>query len=69
VWVELPKGCDSVRIFERALERGITIAPGPMFSASQRYANCMRLSVGQMWGERHERALREVGRLAQELSA
>jgi len=67
VWVELPKGCDSVLLFERLLERGITIAPGPMFSASQRYRNCVRLSVGQAWAERHERALREVGRLAQEL--
>jgi DNA-binding transcriptional MocR family regulator len=66
VWVELPKGCDSVALFEKLLERGITIAPGPMFSASQRYRNCMRLSVGQMWAEKHERALREVGRLASE---
>ena len=65
LWVELPKECDSVALFERLLERGITIAPGPMFSASQRYRNCMRLSVGQVWDERHERALREVGRLAQ----
>jgi DNA-binding transcriptional MocR family regulator len=67
LWVELPKGCDSVAIFERLLERGITIAPGPMFSASQRYRNCMRLSIGQPWSERQERALREIGRLAQEL--
>jgi DNA-binding transcriptional MocR family regulator len=66
VWVEMLKGCDSVALFERALERGITIAPGPMFSASQRYRNCMRLSVGQVWDERHERALREIGRLAQD---
>jgi hypothetical protein len=27
----------------------------------------MRLSVGQAWGEKHERALREIGRLAQDL--
>jgi DNA-binding transcriptional MocR family regulator len=67
VWVELPKGCDTVALFERLLERGITIAPGPMFSASQRYRNCMRLSIGQAWSERQERALREIGRLAQEL--
>jgi DNA-binding transcriptional MocR family regulator len=67
VWVELPKNCDSVALFERLLERGITIAPGPMFSASQRYRNCMRLSIGQAWSERQERALREIGRLAQEL--
>ena len=66
IWVELPKGCDTVVLFEKLLERGITIAPGPMFSASQRYRNCMRLSVGQMWAEKHERALREVGRLAGE---
>ncbi|HWM44820.1 MAG TPA: PLP-dependent aminotransferase family protein [Burkholderiales bacterium] len=67
VWVELPKGCDTVVLFEKLLERGITIAPGPMFSASQRYRNCMRLSVGQAWAEKHERALREVGRVAGEL--
>ena len=66
VWVELPKGCDTVALFEKLLERGITVAPGPMFSASQRYGNCMRLSVGQNWGEKHERALREIGHLAQE---
>ena len=67
VWVEFPKQVDSVQLFERLLERGITIAPGPMFSASQRYRNCMRVSVGQAWADKHERALREVGRLAQEL--
>ena len=69
LWVELPKGCDSVALFEKLLERGITIAPGPMFSASQRYRNCMRLSIGQAWSEREERALREIGRLAGECLA
>jgi DNA-binding transcriptional MocR family regulator len=68
LWVELPKGCDSVALFEQLLERGITIAPGPMFSASQRYRNCMRLSIGQAWSDKHEKALREVGRLAQQQS-
>jgi len=64
LWLELPQGCDSVALFERLLERGISIAPGPMFSATQRYRNFMRISVGQAWSERHERALREIGRLA-----
>jgi DNA-binding transcriptional MocR family regulator len=68
LWIEMPKGCDSVALFEALLERRITIAPGPMFSASQRYRNCMRISLGQAWGERQERALREIGRLARELS-
>ncbi|MGQ0543836.1 MAG: aminotransferase-like domain-containing protein [Betaproteobacteria bacterium] len=64
LWIELPRGADSVRLFERLLERGVSIAPGPMFSATQRYRNFVRISVGQIWSERHERALREVGRLA-----
>jgi len=64
LWVELPKDCDSIVLFERLLERGISIAPGPMFSASQRCRNCMRISLGHPWNERAERALREIGRLA-----
>jgi DNA-binding transcriptional MocR family regulator len=68
LWVELPKGCDSVALFEALIERRITIAPGPMFSASQRYRNCLRLSLGQSWTMRHERALREIGRLAHGLT-
>ena len=68
LWVEMPRSVDSIALFERLLERGITVAPGPMFSASQRYRNCIRISIGQAWTERHERALREIGRLACELS-
>jgi DNA-binding transcriptional MocR family regulator len=68
LWIELPRGCDSITLFERLLPLGITIAPGPMFSASGRYRNFMRLSLGQAWSERHERALRDIGRLADELS-
>src|SRR5688500_4487799 len=68
LWIELPKGCDSVALLERLLERGITIAPGPMFSASQRYRNCLRISLGQPASERQERALREIGRIARELA-
>jgi DNA-binding transcriptional MocR family regulator len=64
LWVELPRGGDSIALFEKLLERGISIAPGPMFSASQRYRNCLRVSVGHLWTSRTEQALAEVGRLA-----
>jgi DNA-binding transcriptional MocR family regulator len=65
LWLELPKNSDSVALFETLVDRGITIGPGPMFSASQRYRNCMRISVGSAWSPRQEQALREIGRLAQ----
>lgn len=64
LWVEMPKACDSIVLFEKLLERSISIAPGPMFSASQRYRNCLRISVGHLWTERTEKALAEVGRMA-----
>jgi DNA-binding transcriptional MocR family regulator len=64
LWVEMPKGYDSIVLFEKLLERGISIAPGPMFSASQRYRNCLRISVGHLWTERTEKALAEVGKMA-----
>ncbi len=64
LWIEMPKGTNSIGLFERLLERGISIAPGPMFSASQRYRNCIRISVGHPWSDRTEKALREIGRLA-----
>ena len=64
LWVELPKACDSIALFGKLLDLGISIAPGPMFSASQRYRNCMRISLGHPWNERSEKALREIGRLA-----
>lgn len=64
LWIELPKGADSIALFEKLLARGISIAPGSMFSASERYRNCLRISVGHPWNARTEKALREIGRLA-----
>lgn len=64
LWVEMPRGCDSVKLFELALARGISLAPGPMFSAARRYRNCMRISLGEPWSERTSRALAELGQLA-----
>jgi DNA-binding transcriptional MocR family regulator len=69
LWLELPKGCDSVALFEKLIPRRITVGPGPMFSASGRYRNFLRISLGMAWTPREEQALREVGRLAIALSA
>jgi DNA-binding transcriptional MocR family regulator len=66
LWVAMPAGIDSLELFERALERGIGIAPGPVFSASGRYRNCLRLNVAVEWSPRIEQALAELGRLVAE---
>lgn len=63
LWVELPEAVDSLKLYEAALNAGITIAPGPIFSAGQRYRNCIRLNAG-FWSETIERALATLGSLA-----
>jgi DNA-binding transcriptional MocR family regulator len=37
-WVELPRHVDSLRLFEAALERGISFAPGPIFQPAVNFA-------------------------------
>jgi DNA-binding transcriptional MocR family regulator len=64
VWVELPHGVDSLELQERALAEHISISPGPIFSARQRYRNFIRLNCGYPWSARLEEALRTLGRLA-----
>ncbi len=63
LWVELPESIDAMELFYRALERNISIAPGPIFSPKQKYRNFIRLNAGVSWNERTEAALVELGRM------
>lgn len=45
-WLELPRQVDSLRLHQEALARGISIAPGPIFSAKREFANYVRLNFG-----------------------
>jgi DNA-binding transcriptional MocR family regulator len=63
LWVELPPGVDALDIHRQALRRGIVIAPGPLFSARQRFANFIRISAGTPWSDRIGDALRTLARL------
>jgi DNA-binding transcriptional MocR family regulator len=63
-WLELP-GIDAMSLYRRALGDGISIAPGPLFSARERYRHFIRLNFAQGWDGRTEDALTRLGRLAQ----
>jgi DNA-binding transcriptional MocR family regulator len=66
LWVEMPKGVNSLELQRRALEKKISVAPGPIFSPKQSYKNFIRLSCGHPWSDRIDRALLTLGRLAAE---
>jgi DNA-binding transcriptional MocR family regulator len=66
LWVELPSGVDAIELQGRALAEGVSVSPGPMFSARQRYRNHIRLNCGHPWSARIEQGMRTLGRLAGE---
>ena len=63
LWLELPRGVDSVAVFHEALAQHISVLPGPIFSPSRRFRNYLRLNAGHVWSETHERGLLRLGRI------
>ncbi len=68
LWVELPAGVDAVELFRRARAENIALAPGPLFTSTGRFGNCLRLSFAHHWTHPIDDALARVGRLARELA-
>jgi DNA-binding transcriptional MocR family regulator len=46
-----------------ALARGVSIAPGPIFSAREAFRRCFRVNCGFPWQAQLERAVRTLGEL------
>lgn len=68
LWVELPRGVDALELHRLALTQRISIAPGPIFSAKQKYRNFVRLNCAHPWSEAIEQAVVTLGRLVAELA-
>ena len=64
LWLELPEGFSSARLFGDALDQGIRIAPGSMFSNSGRYEHCLRLACTHPVDAAVEQALQLLGAMA-----
>ncbi len=47
LWVQLPERIDSLDLYKKALEEKITLAPGYVFSATNQYANFVRLNAAE----------------------
>jgi len=63
LWLELPERMDALKLFHMALAQGISIAPGPIFSPTRRFGNCIRLNYGSPWHDDAERAMETLGRI------
>jgi len=63
LWVELPARVDSMRLYEAALARGVTIGPGYMFSMRNDFHHFIRLNYSYPWTAQTEAALKMLGEL------
>lgn len=64
LWVELPETVDALRLYRQALTLGISVMPGPVFSAHAHFRHALRLNYGHRWDERMEKAMQTLGELA-----
>ena len=63
LWLELPPHVDTLLLQQQALERGISIAPGPIFSAKREFKNYLRLNFGHPDSQRLDAAMATLGEL------
>jgi len=62
LWVQLPEYADSLELYKQALQVGITLAPGYIFSATHQYKNFIRLNSA-WWSYETDRAMKRLGEL------
>ena len=64
VWVQLAAGADAMAIYRAALAKGVSVAPGPIFSARREFGDCLRINCGHPWSDAMARAVALLGKLA-----
>ncbi|MBI9083626.1 MAG: PLP-dependent aminotransferase family protein [Desulfobacterales bacterium] len=63
LWIELPSWADGTRLYQEALEKGISIVPGAAFSTTDHFGHYIRLSCTSPFSEPVEAAVNTLGEL------
>lgn len=69
LWVQLPPGVSGTLIYKLARAENINVAPGLMFSISNKFESCLRLNCGNPWSERIDQAVIRLGALVHQVQA
>ncbi len=67
LWVEMPEEVNALRLYEKALQNGISIAPGAIFTAGDKFSNYIRLNAA-FWSERIDQAIKTLGEMAEAIT-
>ncbi|HEV7715333.1 MAG TPA: PLP-dependent aminotransferase family protein, partial [Steroidobacteraceae bacterium] len=66
LWLELPRSVDTLEVHRLALDQGISVAPGPIFSPRREFRNCLRLNYGHPWSADFDRAIAKLGAIVRD---
>jgi DNA-binding transcriptional MocR family regulator len=69
IWIRMPEHIDAMELHMAAHRERVSIAPGPMFSASGGMQNYIRLNAGRLWSPQIEQGIQVLGRLIRERTA
>ncbi|MCF2948517.1 PLP-dependent aminotransferase family protein [Paraglaciecola aquimarina] len=64
LWVELPNKINAMDLYQLAIDENLCFMPGHTFSMSGQYDHCLRLSITQIWDQQLEKAVSNLGKLA-----
>lgn len=68
LWAELPWRIDSLKLRDAAMERNISICPGPIFSVEGEFRHFIRLNCALALDEKVLRAIETLGGIAHQLN-
>ncbi|MFA5903558.1 MAG: PLP-dependent aminotransferase family protein [Desulfobacula sp.] len=66
LWIQMPESVDSLVLYKMALQSGITLSPGYLFSATRRYKNYIRLNASR-WTDDIDRGVIRLGEIVHKL--
>jgi DNA-binding transcriptional MocR family regulator len=69
LWTELPPHINALSVYHQAMAAKISITPGQLFSAKQKFQNFIRLNCGNPWSTAIENAVRTLGDIIRSQSA
>jgi len=68
LWLSLPETVGGEPLFHRALEQGIHVFPGTVFSPGRRHQNCVRINAGNPLTRPLEDSIAKLGELTRQLA-
>ncbi|MFA0502372.1 PLP-dependent aminotransferase family protein, partial [Vibrio sp. 10N.222.46.A1] len=69
LWIELPHSVCVERLYERALENNISVAPGIIFSSDKKFSHHIRLNCSYACDDKIAEAIRTLGSLIQTMES